>query len=395
MKHFVKIYIKTTNKTGVILKLNKINVDIKNIKYLKDGIIADILYEDYKRCKKYLISYKIKVIDEVGVYKLKNNIKKNSLFIISGIFSVIVFLLLSNIIVKVNVIHESRELRDIISDSLRDKGVSALTFKKSYNEYEMIIEEIKEEYKDKIEWLEIDVDGMVINVRVEERIINKEQEEKGFCHIVAAKPGVIRSVITEKGVSMVKSNDFVRAGDILISGEIKLNEEVKENVCAKGTVYAEVWYNVSVSLPLKYVEENKTGKMRYNLMVKNSGGEHIILKPRVEDASTENKYLFNVFGNRFYLQKDYEVKREVKEYTTEEAIQKARELVHEKLSVKEIKNEDIIDEKYLKKSINNGNLDIDMFIAVKEQIGVKTNYEVETDSDTNDEQHNEDPNNIN
>lgn len=53
------------------------------------------------------------------------------LFIVSIIFGIIVFMILSNVIVKVNVIHESRELREIITDALKDRGVMPLTFKKA------------------------------------------------------------------------------------------------------------------------------------------------------------------------------------------------------------------------------------------------------------------------
>lgn len=77
---------------------------------------------------------------------------------------------------KINVIHEDASLRELIMDSLKEAGVTTLSFKKSYEEYEEIIESIKDKYPDKIEWLEIDVEGMVLNVRVEERIINEYQK---------------------------------------------------------------------------------------------------------------------------------------------------------------------------------------------------------------------------
>lgn len=44
-------------------------------------------------------------------------------------------------------------------------------------------------------------------------------------------------------------------------------------------------------------------------------------------------------------------------------------------------------EKYLKKNVNNDNLDIEMFVAVKEQIGIVEYYNVEMDSGTNDEEY--------
>ena len=48
----------------------------------------------------------------------------------------------------------------------------------------------------------------------------------------------------------------------------------------------------------------------------------------------------------------------------------------------------------MKKNVNNGNLDIEVFIAVKEQIGVVEHYDIEMESDTNVEEYRGDNNNI-
>lgn len=381
MKHYVLIRINTNKKSKVILKLNKINVDIRNVRYEDKAIILEVLSEDLKRIKKYLLSEKVEIIGDTGVYEAKRVIKNNMQLIVSVIFGLLVFLVLSNVVVKVNVVHQSSEIRQLLSGALEERGVKPLTFKKSYQEYEDVITDIKNAYKDKIEWLEIDVQGMVINVRVEERIINEDKQEDANCHIVAAKSGVIRSVLTEKGVAMVRLNDFVKKDDILINGEIMLNEEVKNNVCAKGEVYAEVWYKVGVSLPLDYVEEEYTKKMRFNFMVKDKNEEYVILKSRVKEKEVKNVLLFKLFNLEFYLQKEYEVRRVNKTYTEEEALNKAKELAYEKMAIKGNKQTDKIHEKYLKKNINNGNLDIDMFIAIEEQIGVKKYYSI-SESDT-------------
>ena len=261
MKHYILVRIKTPKKTSLLLKLNRLNVDIKEISYEKDCLKFLILDKDLKRVKKYLVSFKVEIIDETGIYKLKKELKKNNLIITGIIFAVIIFLILSNLIVSINVIHEDSTLRELILESLKEKGVTRLSFKKSYDEYESIIESIKEEYQDRIEWLEIDVEGMVINVRVEERIINDYEKDYSTCHIVASKAGVIKSITTTKGVAEVSINDYVAKGDILINGSIKLNDEVKANVCARGSVYAEVWYNVSANMPM--TEEIKKDTQRY------------------------------------------------------------------------------------------------------------------------------------
>ena len=388
MKHYLLVRIKTPKKTSLLLKLNRLNVDIKEVVYEKEYLRFQINKEDLKRVKKYLVSFKVEIIDETGIFKLKKELKKNNLLITGIIFACIVFLILSNVIVKINVIHEDSHLRELIADSLKEQGVTSLSFKKSYDEYEKIIENIKEEYQDKIEWLEIDVEGMVINVRVEERIINNYEKDYSSCHIVAGKSGIIKSITTQKGVTEVSINDYVEKGEILINGSIKLNEEIKENVCASGSVYAEVWYNVSGTIPMVEEVKKDTGKMRYNFMIKNKNEETVLLKSRVgPEKRVENVLLFSIFGIEFYLQKEYEVEVEVKNYGVEEATEKGINLINEKLELKLDNFESIIEEKVLQKTVKDNNIYIDMFVAVREQIGVKEYFE-ESRSDTNVEEYN-------
>ena len=103
MKRYLLVRIKTTKKTNCLLKLNRLNVDIKEIQYESEYLKFQILEQDLKKVKKYLVSYEIEIIDETGIYKLKKELKKNNLIIIGIIFASIVFLILSNVIVKINV----------------------------------------------------------------------------------------------------------------------------------------------------------------------------------------------------------------------------------------------------------------------------------------------------
>lgn len=388
MKHFILVRIKTNQKSKILLKLNKINITMRNISYQDKYIYFEILKNDIKRVRKYLISEKLEIIDETGFYKMKMELKKNILFIVGIVFACIIFLILSNIIVKVNVVHSNSNLRETLYDALKERGVYNLSFKKSYDEYERIIESIKNEYKDRIEWLEIDVDGMIINVRVEERIQNNISKDYDTCHIIANKSGTIKNILTKKGVAEVKINDYVEKGDILINGAIKLNEEIKNNVCADGEVYAEVWYEVKASMPLEYEETKLTKKMRYNFILKTPLEEYEILKSRIKGSKeTKKTKLFKLFDYEFYLSKEYEIKKTKRKYTEEEALKKLEKEITEKLTLKGSQISDIIEQKVLKKNINNGNLDIEVFVAVKEQIGVVEHYDVEMESDTNDKEY--------
>ena len=375
--HYIWIKTKTNNYNKIIFKLKNLEVNIYDIKYEDKYMLFKIKNSDYNKIKKYLISYKFKKVKEIGIFNIKHMLIKYNRFFCAIIFGVVIMFFLSNVIVKVNVIHSKKEIRELVTNALEERGIKRLTLKKGYKELKKIKEEILKEYPRTLEWIEIETDGMNYNVRVEERIITDIDKEEKYCYIVAEKAGVVTKIVTYKGVSNVNINKYVSAGDILISGEVKLNEEVKGNVCASGNVYGEVWYTVSVSLPLNYEEFNRTGKMRYNLMYQDDYNEHVILNSRLNTKEVENITLFSILGKKIYLQKEYETNVKKKKYSEEEALKKGLELALEKINVKLEENEKVLSQKVLKKSINNSKIELDIFTAVEENIGVVEEYIVD------------------
>ena len=61
MTHYSLVRIKTNQKSKILLKLNKINISMKNITYKDKYLYFEILASDIKRVKKYLISEKIQI----------------------------------------------------------------------------------------------------------------------------------------------------------------------------------------------------------------------------------------------------------------------------------------------------------------------------------------------
>ena len=128
--------------------------------------------------------------------------------------------------------------------------------------------------------------------------------------------------------------------------------------------------------------------MRYNVMIKKKSEKTVLLKSRIgEEKRVENILLFRIFGFEVYLQKEYEVVSKTITYTEEEALEKGISIVNEKLELKLDNFEEIIEEKVLQKEVKNNNIYIDMFVAVREQIGIKEYFD-ESRSDTNDEEYN-------
>lgn len=370
IKHDVLVSVKSKNKNKLLLKIYNNGINIKNIKYKKDAIEFETSLENYFKLKKYIVSYKFRIKNNVGLYSVLSKIKKNKVFILNLILALFLIYIFSNTIVSVKVVHSKKYIREIVEKSLEEYGVTRLSWKKSYKELQEIKEKILEDYPKNLEWLEIEKIGMTYEVRVEERIITEIENNNTACNIVASKGGVITKIKFNKGQEIKQVGDYVSEGDILISGEIKFNDEIKNVVCASGDVYAEVWYTTEIKLPLDYYNEKLTGKKRYNF----SFDDTKIFKSRIKNYTTDKKKIFSIFGHNIYLLTEREIVKEKNKYTKEEGLKKALELSNQKIKLKLDENERIINQKVLKNSINNSTMYVEVFNSVEENISKQVEY---------------------
>ncbi len=376
MNNYILVECITDNYYKLINKLISLNIRIDNINYNKSNVRFIIVYSDYKKLKKYLVTYKFKIIRRYGISHIKDIIKNNIIFILSIILGLIIFLILSNVIVDVKIISSNKDIVKLLSNELDDYNVKRLTFKKDFNELDDIKNKILAENKDKLEWLSIKIDGMNYVINVEERIINKEIIKKDKCNIVANKNGIIKNINNYKGVNVVNINDYVEKGSILITGIIKKDEEVKSYVCASGKVYAEVWYTANIKVPLYYEEVSTTNKVRYNLKV----NDYVIFNSRLDKYVSNDKKIFSLFNYNLFLIKEMEVTSVKKKYRKKEVESKIDELVMEKFDVKLKDGESIINKNILKSEINGDVMNAEVFVTVKENIGESVEFKIEEEN---------------
>ena len=270
----------------LISKLEYMDVLVYDAKYNGEYIYLLVSKESLERLEKYLVSYKFKVVKKMGLGKLIDFWHDNKIWIVAVVLGLVLMFGLQNMIVKINIVHENQEIRDIIKDELDNYGIKVLSFKKSYAKLNKIRGEILDKHPKTLDWMEFEVKGMVMTVRVEERKIVDIEENTKVCDVVASKNGVVSAVQVRAGEAKVNVNDYVRKGDILISGVIKHNEEVKRNVCADGEVYATTWYTVNIKVPYNYNDKYKTGKKKYNIVYKHEGKEKKILNSRYNEYDT-------------------------------------------------------------------------------------------------------------
>ena len=368
----IKVKVEGRNINNYIKRIIKDNVKIiKHIPISYKEAILIISYEDYLKLKKYKTIYKLRVISKYGKLKIKESLNKNKYLIIFIIMGIILLYTLSNIVFNIDVIHSSKEIKDLVYKELKKNGINKYIFKKNYEEIEKIEDKILENNKDKIEWIEITENGTSYIVRVEERKIKEDNDDNTSYDIVSTKNAIIYSIEASSGEKVKKVNDYVTKGDIIISGSITKPDGNMIVETAKGEVYGEVWYVVDVNYPYIYKEEIQTGKVK-EVYVINFLGHRISLFDfnKFKTYNVNSKVLLN---NNFLpinlvKEKQYELNVIDEYYTEEEAVDKAVELAKEKLmsnkNIREIKNVTILEENTYSSKIG-----LKLFISVIENIG--------------------------
>lgn len=351
-----------------INKLKDLSIEVYNIKYKNNIIYFTIYFKDYDKLIKYLPSYKFIIVENLGIFKLIKILKKQYIFVISIIIGIFVFYLCNNMIISIEVIHENPEIRELITDELKKYGVKVISFKKKYAKLNEIRHKILDSYPDKLDWIEIENHGMKYVVKVEERLIKQNNDENNECNVYAKKDGVIKSIKLTRGVSNVNIGDYVNKGDLLISSDVVHNEQIKNVVCAKGSVRAEKWYQVVVDIPLKYQEDQVTGKKKTNFIFEHENYTKRLLKPRLENYISKKTNLFDLFGYKLFLEKQQEIKKIDKEYSVEEAINQALLKSEENIKLKLNKDEYVVDKKVLKNTTNDSTIEVVVFVITDEVI---------------------------
>jgi len=365
----VWIRIEETKYYNLILKLSNIGIEIEEIKKYSNYVLIKTTYKDYKRVKKYLISYKISLYSNTGLNKLKELVKKYQIFTIASVLSICLLLMVNNLIFKVEIKTNNENIRVLLINELKKYGLTTLRLKKSHTKIENIVKNILENNKEKIKWLEIKYDGLIMIVNVTETINEETRENKEMCNIIANKDAKISSLNIYRGVALKEINDYVLKGDIILSGSIIHNEEIKNTVCASGKIYGEVWYKVKVDVPFEKTVKEYTGKNRYNFNVKINDETYKIFKSRLKilDKEITNLYKLNEFEINLVKEKEFVLK--TIKISEEEAYNKGITLAEEKIKLMLDEDEELLLKKVLKKEVNDSKIYLEIFIVTKENIG--------------------------
>lgn len=366
-------YIKIEGKRiyRFIENLIRFKINFQKIKEGSNYCVLEVTMEDFERIKKLHTSYQITVVKRKGLPYFIYLWKKKKLFLGVCLFCFFLLTFLSHLIFDIKVIHTDKDLRDTIYADLKEFGLEKYHFKINYQKKEEIRNKILEKEKDIIEWLEIEEVGTTYQIKVIPRVQKEEEEELAPRSVVAKKSGMILSIEASTGEVVVQRNQYVEKGQELITGIIKNKEEVKALVPATGKVYAEVWYDVKMSLPLKYRKESKTGEQKQVLELHflNKDYSFFDFSPYATSKNTE-KVLWKhpLLPFKITYTKKEEVEVEETRYDEGDLLEKVEPLALSKLQEQLGEDIEILERKVLKKSTNLGRIELELFFKVKEDI---------------------------
>lgn len=367
----ISLNIKGKNINRFIKKLNNNKIEILSLKYKSKDEADIIIYKkDYSKLLKIKSIYEITELEIFGLIKIKKNLKLSKHIIIITFICFLIFLMFTNVVFKVEVIHSNKDIRDLLLKELDREGIKKYTFKKTYKEIENIKEKILNKYPNDIEWLEIEENGTKYTVRAEDREIIKKEEDNNPRNIVAAKDGVLKKVIAESGDIVKDMNDYVKKGDLIINGDLIFNEKVKGRVKAKGKVYAEVWYVTKTEYPFIKKEEKETGKVKEVYAIKFLNHTLELALNKFKNKNIKETEIIKHDLIPIKLVKQNQKEKIVKDIflTPEQAIIEAKKKAEEDIEKTLSKDEYIIKSKYLKSNVKESIVEVEMFFAVYEDI---------------------------
>lgn len=340
----VKIRVRGRNVNLFIKRLikNKINI-IKVIPKSYKEVLLIVDYNDIDRINKIKTIYNIDIISYYGILRIFKYIKKNVFIISFLIIGIIIIYILSNIIFSIDIIHSNSNIISLVDNELKSHGIKKYGFVKSYKEIEKIKKDILEDNRDNLEWLEIIRSGTKYIVRVEERIINKDNNNSNNYSIVAKKNAIIKSITAYSGEKVKDVNTYVKKGEEVISSYITMPNNERVFSSANGKVIGEVWYNVSIDYPYFYNEVLYTGKKRrvisFNILSKSYS---LFDFKKYKSFDINRKYIFknSIIPISFSIDYEYETKIINDIYTYDTAKEKAIMVAKDKLKEK---YKDIID----------------------------------------------------
>lgn len=164
------------------------------------------------------------------------------------------FVFYTTLLLDVHIIGTNPHINDSLKKDLKKFDIDVFKRKLSYENLNDIFNNIKQDYEDDIEYLNLYQKGAIFYV---EYISQKKKliYYDVYTNLYASKDGLISSIDVDSGVVKVKINDYVKKGDLLVENYIVSTQNQIAVIPVKAKIYAYTFH--------QYTAKKKT-KQRYN-----------------------------------------------------------------------------------------------------------------------------------
>lgn len=249
---YVKVEIKGRLKERIINGCVRKNVFMWNIKTDDEKVCFNIRRCDIDRVKEAADGAEFNIKDKCGLPYIFGRFKSRYALFSGILVFAVLTVFLSSLVWRINIkgcnVTDVRDIENILADN----GVKKWSFKK-------IVDEDYLEMKimnglDTLSWINIDVKGTNVNVKVKERRAIPEMVSDEPADLVASKDGVIHALRVKNGEEAVAVGDTVVKGQLLVSALVEKDGDYQlekpYTVHSRGEVIARTWYTFDIKQPL-------------------------------------------------------------------------------------------------------------------------------------------------
>ena len=262
-----------TNKQAKLINDLRCTIPLRAINKISENELEFCTYYSYtKKVRQHLESQKISItrVKSYGATYLLYKYRKRAGLFVSGV-AVFLFLFVSQLFVWDIRVEGNEKIRDEdIVHTLSQIGFTEGVYKKSVNLDSLVNNFLIREKR--ISWIAINFDGGVAHVEVREGRNPVVFEKKQNVNLVASHDGIVMRADVLEGGSMVSKGDVVFKGQLLVSAFIDRKDKSSLRG-ARGSVWAMTQREISVYVPLNYIQKKYSGTSKINYVLNISGIE--------------------------------------------------------------------------------------------------------------------------
>ena len=240
---------------GLLNKLNSLHIGVKKYYvYDKYKYYLKISRKHRKLIKENFNDFVIE--EKIGIINFFEKLLLKPITLVSLILSISLFVNLSNRIYKIELKGDFPLIEEELIEYLKMNNISGFVYGINQDTLEEIELKIKEDFNDRLEFVELIKEGGVVSLSYKKR--RKEvviEGKKGSLY--ASKDGVIRGFEILSGVKNVKLYQSVKKGDLLVSDILVTSNNESIIIGTIGKVFASTFYYVEVSSSASMDEASK------------------------------------------------------------------------------------------------------------------------------------------